>query len=241
MLTRRNAHWLLAAALTGAVSFTALADGLTGKSGATFRMTLSKENPNLISVKGDPITAITDPNGSLTDQKKTGNGAVTVLAGDNKPFTLVLETLSGNSYLVNVTPRAGMGASYIIHGTEPTASKATRRWEEKTPYESVLVDIHQAIASGKTPGGYTLINTEPTSVTWPGIPLGLTRVALYSGGNLAIERYTLTNPLHYGVALRESDFAGRGVRSVMFIPQSASLIAGGRMEAVIIRDAGSVQ
>lgn len=149
MITRHNAHWLLAAALTGAVSFTALADGLTGKSGATFRMTLSKENPNLISVKGDPITAITDPNGSLTDQKQTGNGVVTVLAGGEKPFTLVLETRAGNSYLVNVTPRTGMGASYIIHGTEPQRAKATRRWEEKTPYESVLVDIHQAIAAGR--------------------------------------------------------------------------------------------
>lgn len=241
MITRHNAHWLLAAALTGAVSFTALADGLTGKSGATFRMTLSKENPNLISVKGDPITAITDPNGSLTDQKQSGNGAVTMLAGGEKPFTLVLETRSGNSYLVNVTPRTGMGASYIIHGTEPQTAKATRRWEEKTPYESVLVDIHQAIAAGKSPAGYTLINSEPTPVTWPGIPLALTRVALYAGGNLAIERYTLSNPLHYGVALRERDFAGHGVRSVMFIPQSASLIAGGRMEAVVIRDAESVQ
>ena len=240
MTKRLHYRWLLAAALSGAVIFTARADGLTGKSGATFSMTLSKENPNLISVKGDPITAITDPNGSLTDQKQTGHGAVTVLAGGDIPFTLVLETRSGNSYLVNVTPRTGMGASYIIHGTEPQEAKATRRWEENTPYESVLIDLHQAIVAGKNPPGYTLINSQPTPVTWPGIPLSLTRVALYSGGNLAIERYTLTNTLHYGVTLRESDFAGNGVRSVMFIPQSASLIAGGRMEAVVIRDAGSV-
>ena len=240
-MTKRNNLWLLAVFFSCAVQAAPGGDNLSGKSGATFRMVLSRDNPNLISVKGDPITAITDPNGSLTDQKKTGNGAVTVLAAGEKPFTLVLETRSGNSYLVNVTSRTGTGASYIIHGTEPQVSAKTQQWEQRTPYEDVLVDIHQSLAAGRPPAGYTLINTEPRTVSWPGIPLGMTRTALYAGGNLAIERYTLSNPLHYGVALRESDFAGNGVRSVMFMPRAASLLPGGRMEAVIIRDAGSVK
>lgn len=229
-------RWRLIAALPVLVSLGGMAAGLSGKSGDTFNISLSRENPNLISVKGDKITGLTNLGGTLLDQEKIGNGALTLLASGEKPFTLVLETKSGNSYLVNVTPRNGMGASYTIHGTEPVSLKNVIKWEKQTPYESLIVDINSAMANGKEPPNYTLINTKPTQVSWPGIPATLERTALYSGGNLSIERYTITNPLHYSLALRESDFEGGGVRSVMFLPKASSLVAGGRMEAIIVRD-----
>ncbi|MGK0603483.1 hypothetical protein ACSFCS_24970, partial [Yokenella regensburgei] len=58
----------------------------------------------------------------------------------------------------------------------------------------------------------------------------------WDGGNLRVEKYRLTNPNSWGLSLNERDYAGRGVRSVMFWPRSSVLPGGATVSLYLIRD-----
>jgi len=218
----------------------AAAADLSGVNGSIFNMTLSSENPNMIAVKGDKITGVTSKGATLLELDKLSNGSITVVPGGEQRFSMLVETSKGNNYVLNVTPRKGLAASYIIHRNDPEQNKSVTSWEQRTAYESLLLSVNESLARGEHPKNYELINNKLTDISWAGLPFKMTRSALYGGGAIAIERYTMTNTGSTSLTLNESDFSRAGVRSVMFKPDAKTLLAGGRQEVIIISDVGVI-
>lgn len=208
---------------------------LRGENGSTFTVSVSRDSANVLMVQGDRITALTSKESDVPDPEKTGNGAVMFSVATDKPFTFVVETESGQVYSVRATPVKGQGRVYRIAPLSPVIHPATKVWEKESPYESLLIALNRGILNGMMPDGYSLVDDKERDVHFAA-PIHAKRLQVWDGGNLRVEKYRLTNPNTWGITLNEHDYAGRGVRSIMFWPRSAVLPAGATVSLYLIRD-----
>ncbi|WP_302009101.1 TraK domain-containing protein, partial [Escherichia coli] len=77
--------------------------------GGQASIAVSNTDPNLFTVAGDRVTALTSLDGELTRQEQTASGGVIVSTLNKKPFTFILETERGLNFSVQAVPRAGAG------------------------------------------------------------------------------------------------------------------------------------
>lgn len=238
-MRRRNKVLLVFSVLSAMSIYPAFADHgpaeLRGENGSTLRMPVSRDSTNLLMVQGDKITALTSKGGDVSEAEKTGHGAVMFSVATEKPFTFAIETESGLVFSVWATPVTGQGRVHRITPQSPVSHPATKVWEKSQPYESLLLTLSKGVLTENIPEGYSLVDDKEQDARFAG-PVRARRIRVWDGGNLRIEKYRLTNPNPWGLFLHERDYAGRGVRSVMFWPRSSALPASATVSLYLIRD-----
>lgn len=226
------------AVLAGLLPGMAMATGpvlLRGENGSTFTVPVSRDNPNVLMVQGERISALTSKDSDIPGAEKTGNGAMLFYAVAGHPFTFVVETESGQVFSLRATPVKGPGRVYRITSLSPVSHPAAQARERSEAYESLLVALNRGALSGQMPDGYALTDADPQDVVLPVFGRA-TRFQVWRGDSLQVERYRLTNTGAHPLALREQAFQAPGVRAVMFWPRSASLPAGATVTLTLIRE-----
>lgn len=201
--------------------------------GGQASIALSNTDPNLFTVAGDRVTALTSLDGELTRQEQTASGGVIVSTLNKKPFTFILETERGLNFSVRAVPRAGAGRTVrLVSELSGTGEKAAG-WETSSPYEATLVSLSQHLMGGTLPEGwYELPVTREMLTPPPGLQAGAERV--WIGNHLKVVRYRVTNRTTSARNVSESDFWQNGIRAVMFAEPARTLMAGGAMQVYII-------
>lgn len=110
---------------------------------------VSNTDPNLFTVPGDRITAVSGLDGMLTNSEQTGSGGVVVATASKKPFTFILETERGLNFSVRAVPRAGAGRTVQLVSDLRGTGEEAGAWEMSTPYESLLVSVSQAVRAAR--------------------------------------------------------------------------------------------
>lgn len=205
--------------------------------GGQASIAISNTDPNLFTVAGDRVTALTSLDGELTRQEQTASGGVIVSTLNKKPFTFILETERGLNFSVQAVPRAGAGRTVQLVSDLSGTGVAARTWEESSPYESTLVSLSQHLLGGKLPAGWQAIPVTSETLT---VPAGLTARAehVWTGNHLKVVSYRVTNVSGAARSLTESDFWHRGVRAVLFTEPARQLIAGGSLSVFLISSGG---
>lgn len=237
-MKKRNNLFLMLSLLSGMVIFPVLSHAyseLRGRNGSAFLMTISRDNPNLLMVQGDRVTALTAKVGDIPDSKKAGNGAMLFSSTADKPFTFIVETESGQVFSIKATPVKGQGKVYKISPVSPVSHSATKVWEQNNPYESLLLALNKGILTGNMPEGYSLVDNKERDVFLP-VAAKVKSLQVWDGGHLRVEKYRLTNAHSLAFSLNEHDYAGNGVRSVMFWPRTAVLSSGASVSLFIVRE-----
>lgn len=200
-----------------------------------FKLDISNDNPNLISVPGDRIVALNTTSGRLSDKKSTKEGAVIIATTVDKPFTLFIETEKGQAFSVNAIPRNGPGMSYRLMANMPINRQVAEKWEQSQPYENMLVTVGRSFIQGQLPTGYIEIPVANERLKAPS-GLSATAVNNWAGGRLKVTKFQLTNTRSSSVALKEKDFWFPGTRAVLFEYKADSLASKGLINIFIIRD-----
>ncbi len=141
--------------------------------GGQASIAVSNTDPNLFTVAGDRVTALTSLDGELTRQEQTASGGVIVSTLNKKPFTFILETERGLNFSVQAVPRAGAGRTIRLVSELSGTGEAARTWEESSPYEATLVSLSQHLLGGQLPSGWQAI---PVTHEALNAPAGLSAV-----------------------------------------------------------------
>ncbi|WP_440862641.1 type-F conjugative transfer system secretin TraK [Symbiopectobacterium purcellii] len=207
--------------------------------GGQASIAVSNTDPNLFTVAGDRVTALTSLDGELTRQEQTASGGVIVSTLNKKPFTFILETERGLNFSVQAVPRAGVGRTIRLVSELSGTGDAARTWEESSPYESMLVSLSQHLLGGKLPSGWQSIPVTNERLI---APAGLVARAerVWVGNHLKVVSYCITNSSAGARSLAESDFWQRGIRGVLFAESARQMMAGGALQVFIISGGGAV-
>lgn len=103
------AGWLFSGLVMASGSGTLAPVVVSLANGGQANIAVSNTDPNLFTVPGDRITAVSGLDGMLTNSEQTGTGGVVVATVSKKPFTFILETERGLNFSVRAVPRAGAG------------------------------------------------------------------------------------------------------------------------------------
>lgn len=203
--------------------------------GGQANIAVSNTDPNLFSVAGDRIIAVTSLDGALTNNEQTASGGVVVATVNKKPFTFILETERGLNFSVRAVPREGAGRTIQLVSELRGSGEVAGAWETATPYESMLVRISQAVRGGTLPDGWHQI---PVTNEALNSPAGLSAQpgAVWVGNHLKMVRFTVENRTSSALNVRESDFWQPGTRAVMFARPVSQVLAGARLDVYVIRD-----
>jgi conjugal transfer pilus assembly protein TraK len=207
--------------------------------GGQASIAVSNTDPNLFTVAGDRVTALTSLDGELTRQEQTASGGVIVSTLNKKPFTFILETERGLNLSVQAVPRAGVGRTIRLVSELSGTGDAARSWEESSPYEAMLVSLSQHLLGGKLPSGWQSI---PVTNERLSAPVGLVARAerVWVGNHLKVVSYRVTNSTASARSLTESDFWQHGIRGVLFTEPARQVMAGGALQVFIISGGGAV-
>ncbi|MFT2793700.1 type-F conjugative transfer system secretin TraK [Serratia sp. T13T92] len=207
--------------------------------GGQASIAVSNTDPNLFTVAGDRVTALTSLDGELTRQEQTASGGVIVSTLNKKPFTFILETERGLNFSVQAVPRAGVGRTIRLVSELSGTGDAARSWEESSPYEAMLVSLSQHLLGGKLPSGWQSI---PVTNELLNAPVGLVARAerVWVGNHLKVVSYRVTNSTSSARSLTESDFWQHGIRGVLFAEPARQVMAGGALQVFIISGGGAV-
>lgn len=197
------------------------------QNGSQAAVALSNTEPNLFSVPGDSVVAVSGIDESLVRYAPTANGALVLSTLNKKPFTFVIETARGLNFSLRAVPQAGSGRTFSLVGEGQGVSAAAKVWEQSQPYESMLVALSQALMTGRLPAGY---GEAPATHERLLLPAGLRAEALrvWKGHRLKVVRFMLTNPGTTPVRVNEPDFWQPGVRAVMFDTPTREIVPAGR-------------
>lgn len=206
--------------------------------GGQASIAVSNTDPNLFTVAGDRVTALTSLDGELTRQEQTASGGVIVSTLNKKPFTFILETERGLNFSVQAVPRAGAGRTIRLVSELSGTGEAARTWEESSPYEATLVSLSQHLLGGQLPSGWQTI---PVTHEALNAPAGLSAVPerVWVGNHLKVVRFRVTNNTGMARNIAESDFWQSGIRGVLFGEASRQLMAGGALQVFIISSGGA--
>lgn len=207
--------------------------------GGQASIAVSNTDPNLFTVAGDRVTALTSLDGELTRQEQTASGGVIVSTLNKKPFTFILETERGLNFSVQAVPRAGVGRTIRLVSELSGTGEVARTWEESSPYESTLVSLSKHLLGGKLPSGWQSI---PVTNERLNAPVGLVARAerVWVGNHLKVVSYRITNSTAGARSLTESDFWQQGIRGVLFAESARQVMAGGALQVFIISGGGVV-
>lgn len=207
--------------------------------GGQASIAVSNTDPNLFTVAGDRVTALTSLDGELTRQEQTASGGVIVSTLNKKPFTFILETERGLNFSVQAVPRAGVGRTIRLVSELSGTGDAARTWEESSPYEATLVSLSQHLLGGKLPSGWQSI---PVTNELLSAPVGLVARAerIWVGNHLKVVSYRITNSTAGARSLTESDFWQPGVRGVLFAEPARQVMVGDALQVFIISGGGAV-
>ena len=194
--------------------------------GGQASIAVSNTDPNLFTVAGDRVTALTSLDGELTRQEQTASGGV------------IVETERGLNFSVQAVPRAGAGRTIRLVSELSGTGEAARTWEESSPYEATLVSLSQHLLGGQLPSGWQAI---PVTHEALNAPAGLSAVPerVWVGNHLKVVRYRVTNNTGMARNIAESDFWQSGIRGVLFGEASRQLMAGGALQVFIISSGGA--
>ena len=207
--------------------------------GGQASITISNTDPNLFTVAGDRVTALTSLDGELTRQEQTASGGVIVSTLNKKPFTFILETERGLNFSVQAVPRAGVGRTVRLVSELSGTGEEARTWEESSPYETTLVSLSQHLLGGKLPAGWQTIPVTTEALIGPaGLSVHADRV--WAGNHLKVVRFRVTNNSGSVRNLTESDFWQSGIRGVLFAEPARQLIAGGSLQVLVISSGGDL-
>lgn len=206
--------------------------------GGQASIAVSNSDPNLFTVAGDRVTALTSLDGELTRQEQTASGGVIFSTLNKKPFTFILETERGLNFSVQAVPRAGVGRTIRLVSELSGTGEAARNWEESSPYETTLVFLSQHLLGGQLPSGWQAIPVTHEALT---APAGLSAVPehVWVGNHLKVVRFCVTNNTGMVRNIEESDFWQRGIRGVLFAEPARQLLAGGSLQVFIISTGGT--
>lgn len=206
--------------------------------GGQASIAVSNTDPNLFTVAGDRVTALTSLDGQLTRQEQTASGGVIITTLNKKPFTFILETEHGQNFSVHAVPRAGAGRTISLVGELSGTGKAARTWEESSPYETTLVSLSQQLLGGKLPTGWQSIPVTHEALS---APAGLSAKAerVWAGNHLKVVRFRVTNNTGTVCNISESDFWQKGIRGVLFSETTRQLMAGSALQVFVISSGGA--
>ncbi|EBC2131493.1 type-F conjugative transfer system secretin TraK, partial [Salmonella enterica] len=92
------AGWLFSGLVMASGSGTLAPVVVSLANGGQANIAVSNTDPNLFTVPGDRITAVSGLDGMLTNSEQTGAGGVVVATVSKKPFTFILETERGLNF-----------------------------------------------------------------------------------------------------------------------------------------------
>lgn len=201
--------------------------------GKQMSVRISNSNPNYFEISGDRITRVTTTKGMLMDKRNSDAGGAFISTVQTEPFTIFLETESGQTYSLQVAPAALAGQTYLLGGAARKSQSQFPDWETSQPYEKLLIALNQAAFVGRLPPGYVNVTTHDASLKTPADLLA-TPSAVWQGTYLKVTHWKLSNPTSFPVQLQEQDYWERGVRSVMFTSAGKELIAGGTVTLIVV-------
>lgn len=206
--------------------------------GGQASIAVSNTDPNLFTVAGDRVTALTSLDGEMTRQEQTTSGGVIVSTLNKKPFTFIIETERGLNFSVQAVPRAGVGRTVRLVSELSGTGEAARTWEQSSPYESTLVSLGQHLLGGTLPSGWQNI---PVTNERMNAPAGLVARAerVWAGNHLKVVSYRITNGSVSVRSLTESDLWQQGIRAVLFAEPARQIMAGGALQVFIISGGGA--
>lgn len=106
------AGWLFSGLVMASGSGTLAPVVVSLANGGQANIAVSNTDPNLFTVPGDRITAVSGLDGMLTNSEQTGTGGVVVATVSKKPFTFILETERGLNFSVRAVPGPVPDAPY---------------------------------------------------------------------------------------------------------------------------------
>ncbi|EAZ9918351.1 type-F conjugative transfer system secretin TraK [Salmonella enterica subsp. enterica serovar Typhimurium] len=229
------AGWLFSGLVMASGSSTLAPVVVSLANGGQANIAVSNTDPNLFTVPGDRITAVSGLDGMLTNSEQTGTGGVVVATVSKKPFTFILETERGLNFSVRAVPRAGAGRTVQLVSDLRGTGEEAGAWETATPYESLLVAVSQAVRGGTLPAGWYQIPVTKEALQAPA-GLSARADAVWTGNHLKLVRFAVENKMPSALNIRESDFWQPGTRAVMFSQPVSQILAGARMDVYVIRD-----
>jgi conjugal transfer pilus assembly protein TraK len=208
--------------------------------GGQASVTLSNTDPNLFTVPGDRIIAITSLDGVLTRQLKTASGGVVISTVSKTPLTFIVETGRGMNFSVRAVPRSGAGRTFQLVTDLGGTGETPKRWEESSPYQAILVSLNRAVRNGSLPAGYS---TLPVTTELMMAPAGLQAqaVSVWTGHHLKVVYYRVINLLASPVTVSESNFWQHGVRAVMFSGTVSQILPGAALDVYVTTAAGEAR
>lgn len=201
--------------------------------GKQMSVRISNSNPNYFEITGDRITRVTTTKGMLMDKRNSDAGGAFISTVQTEPFTIFLETESGQTYSLQVAPAALAGQTYLLGGAARKLHSYTSDRETAQPYEKLLITLNKAAFVGKIPPGYANVTTHDASLKTPA-DLQASPSAVWQGTYLKVTHWKLSNRTSFPVQLQEQDYWEPGVRSVMFTSAGKELIGGGTVTLIVV-------
>ncbi|HIB1651632.1 TPA: type-F conjugative transfer system secretin TraK, partial [Salmonella enterica subsp. enterica serovar Muenchen] len=123
------AGWLFSGLVMASGSGTLAPVVVSLANGGQANIAVSNTDPNLFTVPGDRITAVSGLDGMLTNSEQTGSGGVVVATAGKKPFTFILETERGLNFSVRAVPQAGAGRTVQLVSDLRGTGEEAGAWE----------------------------------------------------------------------------------------------------------------
>ncbi|MBK5017326.1 F-type conjugal transfer protein TraK [Pantoea sp. S62] len=207
--------------------------GTVFENNAHLKAQMSNTSPNKVIIDGELITGVTGPENAY-NRDTTADGALLITPTTGQDFTIFLETASGISASLDVSPRPGNGRTLrlIPAVTKFKANPDAKAWEESQPWEKTLVSVARTVVNGGVPDTYTELSADRGPAYTPAAGVTLTPERQLAGSHLRVMRYRMSNTGYVTRELSEREFWQKGVRAVML--STRTLYAGGQGYAWVI-------
>lgn len=197
---------------------------------------ISKNSLSSISIDGGRIASLKYLDGDLEVDQDAQTGQVFVRALNNKTSSVFIISENGQTYLLQLTPKAQQGDSIIIDvRTKLNAEITNAPRPPKTittnsnEYERAVKQLISSILSGKGPeyadqfGVYEVVPLWENSL--------FVKTFNYVAADMLAEQYQLTNKSAEPMNIREQEFYRKGVLAVSVRKQ---VLQPGEMTDVVI-------
>ncbi len=136
--------------------------GTVFENNAHLKAQMSNTSPNKVIIDGELITGVTGPENAC-NRDTTADGALLITPTTGQDFTIFLDTASGISASLDVSPRPGNWCTLrlIPAVTKIKANPDAKAWEESQPWEKTLVSVARTVVNGGVPDTYRELSGRP--------------------------------------------------------------------------------
>jgi len=172
----------------------------------------STTDPNIISITGGSIESVWGTEDKVALEANVETGQAIFRPATLSPFTLFVQTLSGNTYTLAVTPQQKLiGQSIVINEFSTADQSGADRGLGIVAYKNVvkrlLRDIEQ-MQGVRELRGFRLVSVNKVKPLWA--ETRIVHVNSWTRNDMIIDRYLVTNITDQALVMEEREFTGLG-------------------------------